>query len=89
MERKLAAILCADVYGYSRLIGENEEATLHTLTYWSTVCRAAPNKSVSRLARTHRLYLFIGSLVFSLDLMASINSRSSAAWESNASHCSK
>ena len=32
MERKLAAILCADVYGYSRLMGENEEATLHTLT---------------------------------------------------------
>ena len=32
MERKLAAILCADVYGYSRLMGEDEEATLHTLT---------------------------------------------------------
>jgi class 3 adenylate cyclase len=32
MERKLAAILCADVYGYSRLMGEDEEATLGTLT---------------------------------------------------------
>ena len=32
MERKLAAILCADVYGYSRLMGDDEEATLHTLT---------------------------------------------------------
>src|SRR5712672_1089024 len=32
MERKLAAILCADVYGYSRLMGEDEEATLRTLT---------------------------------------------------------
>jgi adenylate cyclase len=32
VERKLAAILCADVYGYSRLMGENEEATLDTLT---------------------------------------------------------
>src|ERR1700736_4423437 len=32
MERKLAAILCADVFGYSRLMGENEEATLRTLT---------------------------------------------------------
>ena len=31
MERKLAAILCADVYGYSRLMGEDEEATLRTL----------------------------------------------------------
>jgi adenylate cyclase len=32
MERKLAAILCADVYGYSRLMGGDEEATLVTLT---------------------------------------------------------
>src|SRR5580700_9989008 len=32
LERKLAAILCADVYGYSRLMGEDEEATLQTLT---------------------------------------------------------
>jgi class 3 adenylate cyclase len=32
MERKLATILYADVYGYSRLMGEDEEATLSTLT---------------------------------------------------------
>jgi len=32
MERKLTAILCADVYGYSRLMGEDEEATHRTLT---------------------------------------------------------
>jgi class 3 adenylate cyclase len=32
VERKLTAILCADVHGYSRLMGEHEEATLHTLT---------------------------------------------------------
>src|SRR3954451_14156233 len=32
MERKLAAILHADVKGYSRLIGEDEAATLHTLS---------------------------------------------------------
>jgi adenylate cyclase len=31
VERKLAAILCADVYGFSRLMGEDEEATLRTL----------------------------------------------------------
>src|SRR5258708_14493312 len=30
--RRLAAILCADVFGYSRLMGEDEEATLDTLT---------------------------------------------------------
>jgi adenylate cyclase len=32
LERKLTAILCADVYGYSRLMGDDEEATLRTLT---------------------------------------------------------
>jgi hypothetical protein len=32
MERKLTAILCADVFGYSRLMGEDEEATLSTLS---------------------------------------------------------
>jgi class 3 adenylate cyclase len=32
VQRKLAAILCADVHGYSRLMGENEEATLRSLS---------------------------------------------------------
>src|SRR5215472_3833014 len=32
VERKLTAILCADVYGYSRLMGEDEERTLRTLS---------------------------------------------------------
>ncbi len=32
MERKLTAILIADVEGYSRLMGEDEEATIRTLT---------------------------------------------------------
>src|SRR5229473_38492 len=32
MERKLTAILCADVFGYSRLMGEDEEPTLRTLS---------------------------------------------------------
>jgi adenylate cyclase len=31
VERKLTAILCADVHGYSRLMGEDEEATHRTL----------------------------------------------------------
>ncbi len=30
--RKLTAILSADVEGYSRLMGDNEEATVRTLT---------------------------------------------------------
>src|SRR5215471_6450832 len=32
MERKLTTILCADVHGYSRLMGDDEEATLTALT---------------------------------------------------------
>jgi adenylate cyclase len=45
MERKLAAILCADVYGYSRLMGENEEATFRTL--------ASHRKIIDRLIQQH------------------------------------
>ena len=37
MERKLAAILSADVQGYSRLMGEDEEATVRTLTAYREV----------------------------------------------------
>jgi class 3 adenylate cyclase len=32
VERKLTAILCADVQGYSRLMGEDQEATLRCLS---------------------------------------------------------
>src|SRR6476659_5712528 len=37
MERKLTAILSADVKGYSRLMGEDEEATIRTLTAYREV----------------------------------------------------
>src|SRR5215470_6546015 len=40
MERKLAAILSADVKGYSRLMGEDEEATIRTLTSYRTAMTA-------------------------------------------------
>ena len=36
-KRKLAAILSADVEGYSRLMGEDEEATIRTLTVYREV----------------------------------------------------
>src|ERR1700720_985276 len=45
VDRKLTAILCADVYGYSRLMGEDEEATLVTLT--------AHRKIIDRLIEQH------------------------------------
>src|SRR5881628_3113831 len=37
MERKLAAIFSTDVKGYSRLMGEDEEATIRTLTAYREV----------------------------------------------------
>jgi adenylate cyclase len=37
VERKLAAILSADVKGYSRLMGDDEVATIHTLTAYRTL----------------------------------------------------
>src|SRR5712691_4331697 len=40
MERKLTAILSADVKGYSRLMGDNEEATIRTLTAYRDVFAA-------------------------------------------------
>ena len=44
--RKLAALLSADVEGYSRLMGEDEAATVHTLTAY----RAA----IQTLVQEHR-----------------------------------
>src|SRR5215471_5834372 len=46
MERKLTAILCADVAGYSRLMGQDEEATLRTLS--------AYRKIIDGLIENHR-----------------------------------
>src|SRR5262245_4818470 len=37
MERKLIAIFSADVQGYSRLMGDDEEATIRTLTAYRQV----------------------------------------------------
>ncbi len=37
VQRRLAAILAADVAGYSRLMGEDEEATLQTLKAYREV----------------------------------------------------
>ena len=43
MERKLAAIFSADVQGYSRLMGEDEEATIRTLTIYREVMTTLSN----------------------------------------------
>jgi len=36
-KRKLTAILSADVKGYSRLMGDDEEATIHTITEYRKI----------------------------------------------------
>lgn len=41
MGRKLAAILSADAQGYSRLMGDDEAATVHTLTAYREVIASA------------------------------------------------
>jgi adenylate cyclase len=49
-ERRLAAILAADVFGYSRLVGADEEGTLLTLS--------AYRKVIDELVRTHHGRVF-------------------------------
>jgi adenylate cyclase len=46
MQRRLAAIVSADVQGYSRLMGEDEAGTVRTLTTYREV--------MSELIRGHR-----------------------------------
>jgi adenylate cyclase len=46
VERKLAAILSADVVGYSRLVAEDESGTIHTLTDY--------REEIAMLVRQHR-----------------------------------
>jgi class 3 adenylate cyclase len=48
-ERKLAAILSADVKGYSRLMGEDEEATVSTITVYREAMVKLIQKSRGRV----------------------------------------
>ena len=48
-QRKLTAILCADVVGYSRLMGEDEEATIETLTDYRKVFTSEIKKHRGRV----------------------------------------
>jgi adenylate cyclase len=52
MERKLTAILSADVKGYSRLMGEDEEATLRTLQAYRQVTDTLIQKHRGRIVGT-------------------------------------
>ena len=48
-QRKLTAILCADVVGYSRLMGADEEATIETLTAYRKVFTSKIKKHRGRV----------------------------------------
>ncbi len=48
-KRKLTAILSADVKGYSRLMGEDEEATVHTITVYREVIGSLVQKHKGRV----------------------------------------
>jgi adenylate cyclase len=49
LKRKLTAILSADVKGYSRLMGEDEEATVHTLTSYREIMSSLINQHQGRV----------------------------------------
>jgi len=52
VERKLTIILSADVHGFSRLMGEDEEATLHTLQASRAVIDALIHEYRGRIVGT-------------------------------------
>ncbi len=49
LKRKLAAILSADVEGYSRLMGNDEASTIHTLTEYKEVMTAQIKQNRGRV----------------------------------------
>ena len=53
VKRKLAAILSADVQGYSRLMGEDEEGTIRTLKAYLEVISGS-YQAASGTHRRHR-----------------------------------
>lgn len=52
VKRKLAAILHADVKGYSRLMGEDEVATLRTLTTYLEILKTLIQQYRGRVVGT-------------------------------------
>ena len=54
MERRLAAILSADVKSYSRLMGEDEAATMRTLTAYREVLATLTPQHRGRVGEEYR-----------------------------------
>ena len=65
VERKLTAILSADVQGYSRLMGEDEVATIRTLTAYRELMASLIQKHRGRVVDTvgDNLMAEFGSIV--------------------------
>lgn len=51
MERRLAAIFSTDVQGYSRLMGEDEVAAIHTICVDSKCCHLLERVPQGALAK--------------------------------------
>ena len=64
-KRKLTAILCADVEGYSRLMGEDEDATIRTLTNYRELMSTLIQKHRGRVVDSpgDNLLAEVGSVV--------------------------
>ena len=62
MERKLTAIFCADVFGYSRLTGEDEEATHRTLRSYRQIIVRVFHRALGKCRLLLR-QLFVGDLL--------------------------
>ncbi len=61
VQRRLAAILAADVAGYSRLMGEDEEGTLATLTaHLQELIEPCIAEHRGRVAKTYRRFPALG-----------------------------
>ena len=55
-KRKLTAILSADVEGYSRLMGEDEEATVRTITAYREVLTTLIQQHNGKVLDTRRQF---------------------------------
>ena len=74
MQRRLAAILSADAEGYSRLMGEDEAATVRTLTAYRELMREAIGASRGRIVDTpgDNVLAEFGSVVDAVECAVSI-----------------
>ncbi|MGE0826338.1 MAG: hypothetical protein AB7G75_23055, partial [Candidatus Binatia bacterium] len=70
MQRKLTAILSADVQGYSRLMGDDEEATIRTLTAYREVIRHRSSSIVAGWSMRPAIICWPSSPVLSMPCRA-------------------